>query len=67
MVEWPARDAPQVELVRRWRMEPVDGVPPVHHSRADEEHVVDGFGRQGAERGGIIAVEWLRSMRRRST
>jgi hypothetical protein len=33
-------------------MEPVDGVAPVHHSRADEEHVVDGFGRQGSERGG---------------
>jgi hypothetical protein len=33
-------------------MEPVDGVAPVHHSRADEEHVVGGFGRQGSERGG---------------
>jgi hypothetical protein len=51
VVEVPACDAPQVELVRGWRMEPVDGVAPVHHSRADEEHVVDGFGRQGTERG----------------
>jgi hypothetical protein len=24
---------------------------PVHHSRADEDHVVDGFGRHGSERG----------------
>jgi hypothetical protein len=49
--ELAAGDAPQVELVRRRRMEPVDRVAPVDHPGADEEHVGGGLDRQRPQRG----------------
>jgi hypothetical protein len=54
VVERPARDAPQVELVGRCGMEPVDGVAPVDNPRTDQEHVGGGggLGREGTQGGG---------------
>jgi hypothetical protein len=34
------RDAPQIELMRRPRMESINGIAPVRDARTDEEHVI---------------------------
>jgi hypothetical protein len=62
VAERPAGDAPQVQLVRRGDVKPVDGVAPVDHPRADQEDVVGGVGGQGPQRardhrGGVAAEQ----------
>jgi hypothetical protein len=51
VAERPAGDAPDVELARGRGVEPVDGVAPVHHPRADQQDVVGRVGGQGAQGG----------------
>jgi hypothetical protein len=46
----PPGHAPQIELVRRCGVQPIDRVAPVHDAGADEQHVIDGVGGQGAQR-----------------
>jgi hypothetical protein len=60
VAELPAADAPEVELVGGRDVEPVDGVAPVHHPRAHQQHVVGGCGRERTQgrrdhRGGVAA------------
>ncbi|AEK43596.1 hypothetical protein DV36_20175 [Amycolatopsis mediterranei] len=62
-----AGDPPQVELVGRAAVQPVDAVPAVDDARADEQDVFGGLRGQrpqcsAAQRSAarIIAVEWLR-------
>jgi hypothetical protein len=50
----PARDPPQVQLVRGAGVLPVDGVPAVHYPGADQQHVirgVSGIGGEATQRG----------------
>jgi hypothetical protein len=62
-----AGDAPQVELVRRWTVESVDGVAPVDHPGHTRSTSGAGSAARARRAAGIMAVAWLRSMRSWST